>query len=153
LHKRQYEIAGTATARKIITLVLGIILLSVTVTSLYSSSSFFINNAQAQFVVNVEDLDCDNININGNNIYIDSLPAGLADLIQSEAGDNSNSNNEQRFIENFLYKCINNNQNQFNETQNPISSPPVITPPPTPVNTETLTVIKNIECQADVQTC
>jgi hypothetical protein len=45
----------------------------------------------------------------------------LADLIQSEAGDSSFSNGEQRAIENFVYKCINNNANEFSESQTPLS--------------------------------
>ncbi|HET8792321.1 MAG TPA: hypothetical protein VFM31_00895, partial [Nitrososphaeraceae archaeon] len=112
---------GTATtARKSITLILGIILLTGTITSFYQSltlSSPFIKNAQAQSLDNVlENLDCDNININGNDISIDTLPkslGGLADLIQSEVGDNGISNGEQRAINDFIFKCINNNENEF----------------------------------------
>jgi hypothetical protein len=38
---------------------------------------------------------------------------GLGDLIKSEAEDNGISSSEQRAIENFIYKCINNNENEF----------------------------------------
>lgn len=38
---------------------------------------------------------------------------GLGDLIKSEAEDNGISSCEQRAIENFIYKCINNNENEF----------------------------------------
>ena len=118
----------TATARKAITLVLGIIMLTGTITSFYttSSSSSFIKTAQAQSVdKGLEDIDCDNINLNGTDIPIDTLPkslGGLADLIQSEAGDSSISNSEQRVIENFIYKCIKNNENEFNPSQ---AQPPI----------------------------
>ena len=97
-----------ASARKAITLVLGIIMLTGTITSFYQSSlsSSFIRNAQAQSVDKVlEDIDCDNININGNDISIDALPqslGGLGDLIKSEAEDNGISSSEQRAIENFI---------------------------------------------------
>jgi hypothetical protein len=155
LYTFESDVAATITARNIITLVLGIFFLTGTITLFYTSSSSFIRNAQAQSQDTfLEDIDCDNINLNGNDISIDTLPTslgGLADLIQSEAGDNGISNGEQRDIENFLFKCINNNENEFNETQNPTTNPP-ITPSPS-VNTETLTVIKNTSCQADAQTC
>jgi hypothetical protein len=38
-------------------------------------------------------------------------------------------------------------------TNPPVTNPPVTNPPPPPVNTETLTVVKNTSCQADAQTC
>ena len=121
-------VAATAPARKIVTLLLGVILLTGTITSFYQSSSSlstsFITNAQAQSIDKLlEDIDCDNINLNGNDISIDALPqslSGLADLIQSESEDNSISNGEQRAIKDFIFKCINNNNNEFSETQTPL---------------------------------
>ncbi len=68
------SVAATAPARKIITQVLGIILLTGTITSLYSSSSY-ITKAQAQSVDKlIDDIDCDNIDLNGNDINNDALP-------------------------------------------------------------------------------
>jgi hypothetical protein len=122
LHRFE-SVAAVATARKIITLLLGIILLTGTITSFYTSSSF-IRNAQAQSVDKLlEDIDCDNINLNGNDISIDTLPqslGSLADLLQAEAGDSSIGNEEQRVINDFLFKCLNNNFNEFKESQTPI---------------------------------
>jgi len=126
----QFDFAAASTARKSITLILGIILFTGTITSFYtSSSSSFIRNAQAQSVDNVlDDIDCDNINLNlnGNDISIDTLPqslGGIADLVQTEAGDDGISNTEQKAIDDFIFKCINNNENEFSESQTP--PPPV----------------------------
>ena len=102
-------------ARKAISLFLSIVLFTGTITSFYTLS--FIQYAQALSVNKVlEDIDCDNININGNDISIDTLPqslGNLADLIKAEAGDSGVTNSEQKAIENYIYKCINNNENQF----------------------------------------
>jgi hypothetical protein len=49
-------------------------LLTGTITSLYSSSSY-ITKAQAQSVDKlIDDIDCDNIDLNGNDINNDALP-------------------------------------------------------------------------------
>ncbi|HEX5186820.1 MAG TPA: hypothetical protein VFV86_08015, partial [Nitrososphaeraceae archaeon] len=145
--------------RKAFSLFLTITLVSATITSFYtSSSSLFIRNAQAQPIDKVlEDIDCDNINLNGNDISIDTLPkslGGLAGLIQSEAGDNDISNGEQRAINDFIFKCINNNFNEFSESQT--STP---NPPNPPVEGATLSVNKqwfvcnndNIDCIIEPQ--
>jgi hypothetical protein len=121
----QFDITA-ATVRKTITLVLGIIMLTGTITSIYSSSLFFITKAQAESVDTLlEDIDCENINLNGNDISTYTLPQyldGIADLVQAEAEDNGISNSEQRAIDDFLFKCINNNENEF--SQSPTPPPP-----------------------------
>ena len=71
--------AATISARKSITLFLGIILLTGTIASFYpsslSTSSSFIKDVQAQSLDKlIEDIDCDNINLNGNDIDINNLP-------------------------------------------------------------------------------
>jgi hypothetical protein len=69
------SVAATITARKIITLVLGIILLTRTIISFYQTSSLsssFIRNAQAQSIDTLlEDIDCNNNNLNENDISIE----------------------------------------------------------------------------------
>jgi hypothetical protein len=75
---------------------------------------------------------------------------GLADLIQAETGDSSFSNGEQKAIENFVYKCINNNFNEFNESQT--QQPPVIEGATLSVNKEWFVCNNdNIDCIIEPQ--
>ncbi len=49
---------------------------------------------------------------------------GLADLLQAQTGEETSiDNEEQKAFNDFIFKCINNNENEFSETQSP--TPPV----------------------------
>jgi hypothetical protein len=153
-----FNFGTAATARKSITLIiLGIILLTGTITSFYHPSAFssssFLKNAQAQSVnKSLEDINCDNINLNVNDIYIDTLPKSLVDLaglVQQTGEPGLGSGEQSSRINDFIYKCLNNNNNELGLSELP--SP--ISPTPPLVDTETLTVIKTAECQLDQEIC
>jgi hypothetical protein len=91
---------------------------------------------------NKENIDCTNFNLNGNGLDINTIPEslnGLATASQGEIGDSESGisaygTEQNRFgsydsnKKDFLYKCINNNDNEL------IVSPTPSTPPPTPVD-------------------
>ena len=98
---------------------------------------------------NKENIDCTNFNLNGNGLDINTIPESLSGLLaaqgetDSESGISAYSTEQNRFgsydsnKKDFLYKCINNNDNEF------IISPTPSTPPPTPT-TASLTVNRDL---------
>lgn len=76
----------------------------------------------------------------------------LIQPLKHKTGDAEIGNGEQifGFDKEFLFKCINNNDNEQSILSSSIPTPP--TPPPL-IGTETLTVIKNVDCQTDPETC
>ena len=91
---------------------------------------------------NKENIDCTNFNLNGNGLDINTIPESLSGLTaasqgeigDSESGTSAYGTEENRFgsydsnKKDFLYKCINNNNNEL------IVSPTPSTPQPTPVD-------------------
>ena len=113
---------------------------------------------------NKENIDCTNLNLNGNGLNVNGIPESLSGLLasQGETGDSESGisaygTEENRFgsydvKKDFLYKCINNNDNEFiisPTPSTPPNSPPPSPPPPTPT-TASLTVNKEIYGCANV---
>jgi hypothetical protein len=148
-----------STTRKTISLFLAFMLIAGTITFIFPSSSFTkevhaisdyelmkrddYNSKYVQY--NKENIDCTNFNLNGNGLDINTIPeslSGLAAAAQGETGDSEidtgvYGTKENRFgsydsnKKDFLYKCINNNDNEFIVSPTP-SIPP--TPPTPPVD-------------------
>lgn len=143
-------------------LFLAFLLIVGTITTIFESS--IIKTAQAipdiilekykskYFPIKKYDVNCNNFNLNfnGGGLDIDGIAETLNILAEADKiggtsiKTNTFDNGEKRlgFDKDFAFVCINNNENeQFKPT------------PPSPVGTETLTVIKNVECQADSEIC
>ena len=148
---------------KNISLFLSAILVAGTVTSIFPS---FIVGVDAQALPNYrldnykslpykkDDIKCNNFNLNANGgLNVNTIPESLRGLISSQGqaeedfGTSTYDTDEKRFgsyddnKKDFIYKCVNNNHNKQT------------TPPPPTDVTETLTVIKNVDCQASITVC
>ena len=86
---------------------------------------------------NKENIDCTNFNLNANGLNVDGIPESLSGLLAdaAQAGEAEIGNWEKRFglDKEFLFKCLNNNDNEqsISLTQTPPSPPPI---PPLLIN-------------------
>jgi hypothetical protein len=144
---------------KTISLFLSFILIAGTIAAFLPSSSFtkevhalsdykpMKNDYNSKYLqYNKENIDCTNLNLNANGLNVNGIPESLSGLLpdQAQAGDSdigisAYGTEENRFgsyDEDFVYKCINNNYNDFTGTTTPLT--------PTPTPTASLTVVKEI---------
>ena len=140
-----------------------------------SLSSSFMKEVYALSEYEKDNVKCINFNLNVNGLNVNAIPDSIiSDLLATQAQaqeaeeigvttDISSSttstfgNDENRFgsyddynkkKKDFAFVCINNNDNEQ------IIPPTPPQPPEPPIDTtETLTVIKNVDCLADTQTC
>ena len=145
-------------------------LISGTITAFFPSSSFMTdvralsdyglmedpyNSKYLQY--NKENIDCTNLNLNGNGLDINTIPESLSGLAaaQGETDDSENGisaygTEENRFgsydsnKKDFLYKCINNNDNELIVLPTPTQTPPITPPPPPPPPTPCEVIVDTI---------
>jgi hypothetical protein len=142
--------------RKTISLFLAFILTAATLTAFFPSSMI---DAYAIKDIEKNKIESNNINLNLNGLDIEAVPEPLSSLLQSQGetedvdigtGAFANGENKFGYDKDFAFICKNNNNNTF--IVSPTSTPST-PPPPPPIDTETLTVIKNVDCQEDTVIC
>jgi len=96
---------------------------------------------------NKENIDCTNFNLNDNGLDVNTIPESLSGLLASqgetggsEIGISAYGTDEKRygFDKDFVYKCLNNNDNELLISPTPPNQLPP-PPPPCEVTVDTIT--------------